>query len=139
MIISRILTLQKFAEALKSLKEFVPSFKNANKCYVPKTLKSCKHVWLRVDRVRRPLEAPYTGPHEVVERSEKYFVIKGYKNDLMTVSIDRLKPYVCKVNESKRKEEEKNLPSPEPDVPKPERTRSGRRIKWAKSVDFNYY
>ena len=102
-------------------------------------MKSCKHVWLRVDRVRRPLEAPYTGPHEVVQRAEKYFVIKGNKNDLMMVSIDRLKPYICKINPSKPKEVAQPLTSPEPDAPGPVKTRSGRRITWARKDDFTYY
>ena len=38
------------------------------KSYIPTDLKTCERVWLRVDRVRRALEAPYTGPYKVLER-----------------------------------------------------------------------
>ena len=34
--------------------------------FIPKELSKCSHVWLRIDRVKQPLEAPYSGPHEVV-------------------------------------------------------------------------
>lgn len=40
------------------------------------------------------MEAPYTGPFEVLRKTDKYFVIKT-NNDLhSTVSIDRLKPHI---------------------------------------------
>ena len=39
----------------------------------------------------RPLQKPYTGPHTVISRGEKFFVIdKNGQHQL--VSIDRLKP-----------------------------------------------
>ncbi|GBM25264.1 hypothetical protein AVEN_45901-1 [Araneus ventricosus] len=43
--------------------------------FVPTTLKSCSHVFLRVDSVQPQLSQPYTGPHEVVNRSDNVFVI----------------------------------------------------------------
>ena len=46
------------------------------KLFVPKDLQSCSHVFVRVDRVRRPLEAPYDGPFAVVSRSTDTFVVK---------------------------------------------------------------
>ena len=60
--------------------------------YVPAELARCSHVWLRVDRVRRPLEAPYIGPLPVVDRHDKFFVLRLPSGKLDTVSIDRLKP-----------------------------------------------
>ncbi|KAF2353534.1 Integrase catalytic core [Trinorchestia longiramus] len=59
--------------------------------YVPPDLQTCDKVWLRVDRVRKSLEAPYTGPFEVLKRSPKTFTLKLPQGD-STVSIDRLKP-----------------------------------------------
>jgi len=53
----------------------------------------CSKVWLRTDRVRKPLEAPYTGPYNVIRRSEKHFIIEMPNNIHNTVSIDRLKPF----------------------------------------------
>ena len=60
--------------------------------YLPKNLNVCDKVWLRVDRVRRSLEAPYTGPFKVLQRSPKHFVIELPNGTSSTVSIDRLKP-----------------------------------------------
>ncbi|KAF2345732.1 Reverse transcriptase domain [Trinorchestia longiramus] len=59
--------------------------------YVPPDLQTCDKVWMRVDRVRKSLEAPYTGPFEVLRRSPKTFTLKLPQED-STVSIDRLKP-----------------------------------------------
>ncbi|KAF2349906.1 Zinc finger H2C2-type histone UAS binding [Trinorchestia longiramus] len=59
--------------------------------YVPPDLQTCDKVWMRVDRVRRSLEAPYTGLFEVLRRSPKTFTLKLPQGD-STVSIDRLKP-----------------------------------------------
>ena len=62
------------------------------KSFVPKDLESCTHVWVRVDRVRRPLEAPYFGPLEVIKRGAKCFTLRKISGELITVSVDRLKP-----------------------------------------------
>lgn len=62
------------------------------KPYIPTGLKSCTHVWVRTDRVRRPLEAPYTGPFPVKKRMEKFFVIENLSGTDQAISIDRLKP-----------------------------------------------
>ena len=43
--------------------------------------------------MRKNLEAPYTGPFEVVSRKPKYFVLKLPQGET-TVSIGRLKPAV---------------------------------------------
>ena len=60
------------------------------KSFLPKDLMSCQKVWLRVDRVRKSLEAPYTAPYDVISRYEKHFVVKLPKGNT-TVRIDRLK------------------------------------------------
>ena len=58
---------------------------------VPKTLKDARFVFVRRDAQKSPLQNPYEGPFEVVERAEKHFVLKfGNRQD--SVSIDRLKP-----------------------------------------------
>ena len=48
-------------------------------------------MWVRVDRIRRPLEAPYSGPFLVVRRGEKYFVVDVLGRE-QSISVDRLKP-----------------------------------------------
>ena len=59
--------------------------------HVSDALSTCTHVFLRVDRVRKPLEPPYNGPYLVIARTDKHFTIEinGRKE---TVSLDRLKP-----------------------------------------------
>ena len=62
-----------------------------SKIFVHKDLKSTSHVFLRIDRVRKPLEPPYEGPYLVISRTPKYFTLK-IKNKEVNVTIDRLKP-----------------------------------------------
>ncbi|XP_031340905.1 uncharacterized protein LOC116169013 [Photinus pyralis] len=59
--------------------------------FVHPELQKCTHVFLRVDAVRKPLQQPYTGPHEVIKRSEKVYTIL-FNGKSVNVGIDRLKP-----------------------------------------------
>lgn len=59
--------------------------------FIPKDIGNCTHVFLRTDKVRAALEPPFTGPYEVLSRSNKMLTIK-VKNKPVTVSIDRVKP-----------------------------------------------
>ena len=70
-----------------------PALHIANNTYfVPKDLMSCTHVYLRVDRIRKALEAPYSGPFRVLRRFERCFEIQFPSGRNSVVSIDRLKP-----------------------------------------------
>ena len=69
-----------------------PDHHGEKKHFIPKNLKDCSHVWLRVDRVRKPLEAPYQGPFKVCNRSDKVFILEMPDGSEKSVSIDRLKP-----------------------------------------------
>ena len=68
---------------------------------IPEEIKSCPYVWIRIDRVKRPLEAPYQGPYKVLQRHEaaNQLLVKG---KVVIISLDRLKParlpeyYECK-------------------------------------------
>lgn len=41
------------------------------------SISTCTHVFLRSDAVWKPLQHPYTGPHEIVSRtSEKVYAVK---------------------------------------------------------------
>lgn len=59
--------------------------------FVPQDLKTCTHVFLRHDAVRRPLAPHYDGPYQVLSRSEKTITLEvaGRKH---LVSLDRVKP-----------------------------------------------
>ncbi|KAG8190889.1 hypothetical protein JTE90_010314 [Oedothorax gibbosus] len=60
--------------------------------FVQKDLENCTHVFLRTDRVKKPLESPYQGPFLVTRRTNKVFTILLDSNTETTVSIDRVKP-----------------------------------------------
>ena len=63
----------------------------SSRSHIPESLSSCSHVWLRTDRLRRALEAPYSGPFQVLRRFDQTFEIQLPQGPLV-VSIDRLKP-----------------------------------------------
>ena len=69
--------------------------KSSPKPFVASDLVKCPKVWLRVDRIRRSLEAPYSGPFDVISRHDKFFKLKLPQGET-TVSIDRLKPAYLK-------------------------------------------
>lgn len=61
------------------------------KTFISKDLSSCSHVFVRNNAVKPPLTAPYSGPHRVISRSDKFFKIDlGNRSD--NITIDRLKP-----------------------------------------------
>ncbi|KAF8783481.1 hypothetical protein HNY73_013638 [Argiope bruennichi] len=65
--------------------------KSHPKIFVHKDLESTFRVFLRIDRVRKPLEPPYDVPYFVISRTPKYFTLR-IKNKEVNVTIDRLKP-----------------------------------------------
>lgn len=82
--------VQRIREAFKNNR---PVRYNSSKktIFVHPELEKCKRVYVRVDRVREPLEMPYEGPYEVIKRTKKWYEldIKGKRD---AVSVDRLKP-----------------------------------------------
>ncbi|KAJ8722681.1 hypothetical protein PYW07_003861 [Mythimna separata] len=59
--------------------------------YIPRLLRTCSHVFVRNDAVRRPLTPTYNGPHRVLQRNDKTYTIQA-DGKTKTISIDRLKP-----------------------------------------------
>lgn len=104
-----------FRELQENFKEYVPmstQFHGHRSSFVHPQLHSSSYVWIRVDRVRRPLEAPYNGPFKVIQKQPKQFLcdVDGHRR---WISIDRLKPSVVNI----------------PFLPDVVVTRSGRHIK----------
>jgi len=60
--------------------------------FVPADLQTCKYVLVRIDAAQPSLNPRYTGPHLVISRADKYFVV-DLINRHDTVSIDRLIPF----------------------------------------------
>ena len=87
-------------------------------------------MFLREDALRGSLQQAYTGPHEVILRKDKYFIIKVKGKDV-TVSVDRLKPaYILKNDSSNVPESKFPITTTSPNF---KTTRSGRQVK---STDF---
>ena len=61
------------------------------KQYIPKDLFNATHVWLRIDRVRKPLEAPYTGPFKIIKLLRNVVIIDNNGKE-ESVTIERTKP-----------------------------------------------
>ena len=59
--------------------------------FVPNDLFKVSHVFIRSDRVRRPLTPPYDGPYPVLNKTPKHFTV-DVNGKHVVVSIDRLKP-----------------------------------------------
>ena len=71
--------------------------------YIPRDLFSCSHVWVRIDRILKPLEAPYEGPFLVIKRGDKTFTLEKPSGKHFVVSVDRLKPVYCSVSDTVEK------------------------------------
>lgn len=61
------------------------------KIFVHPDLKDCTHVFVRVDKVKKPLTQPYMGPFKVISKTDKYYKIIQQDTEKI-ISIDRLKP-----------------------------------------------
>lgn len=66
-----------------------------SKIFVPTALADCSHVFVRVDRVRQPLEEPYDGPFPVIRRNGDLFTVRvstrrGEEDQVLNMC--RLKP-----------------------------------------------
>lgn len=109
-----------FVKALKqhmtNLRPLPTHHHGKSNVFVHRDLASCTHVFVRNDAVKAPLQAPYDGPFEILNRSEKYYTVK-LKNRNISVSIDRLKPAFL-LNENLLESQsslDQNLPLPCPD------------------------
>lgn len=80
--------LRKSFEQFRSQPTRVPE---TNQIYVPEDLKTCDFVFVRVDKVKTGLTAPYEGPFEVVKRFRKVYIIRQGGKETK-ISVDRLKP-----------------------------------------------
>ena len=65
---------------------------NSKSAFVHKDLQTSTHVFIRSDHVKKPLEAPYTGPHEIINRlSDRVYNI-NVNGTPQNISVERLKP-----------------------------------------------
>ena len=84
--------------------------------YMPPNLKNCTHVWVRIDRVRRPLESPYQGPFPVIDLRDKTVEIQLPSGKSQIVSIDRVKPVILPKPPSTESKKFISKQDPEPTI-----------------------
>lgn len=136
-----------FVQNLKAaMEQLIPSPASnhgKSKIFIPKTLNSCTHVFVRQDAVRPPLHSPYEGPYLVLKRAKKTFTVK-IKNKEVVISINRLKPaYLLDDNDDTDEKQSSsnskiptertgNFPADEKDdsSAKERNTRCGRRVRF---------
>jgi len=84
--------LSKFREHMRQVRPTQTSHHIKEKMFLIKGIEQCSHVFIRTDAVKQPLEPPYSGPYEVIQRqTDRVYLLKV--NDKETaVSVDRLKP-----------------------------------------------
>jgi len=81
-----------FREHMQKVRPTSTAHQIKQKMFVLKGIDKCTHVFLRTDAVKQPLEAPYTGPHEIVRReNDRVFTIRLNGHET-AISVDRLKP-----------------------------------------------
>ncbi|XP_035207542.1 uncharacterized protein LOC118182311 [Stegodyphus dumicola] len=85
-----VYNLQQQMALLKPMKS-VDTCQSYQKGFVHRDLRTCTHVFVRVDRVKKPLEPAYDGPFPVAKRHDKYYSVHIKGKDV-NISIDRLKP-----------------------------------------------
>lgn len=119
--------LQKLRQKINKMSAVPKREHRQNKIFVHPELEKCTHVFVRCDKVSKPLTSPYYGPYEVLNRTNKYYNIKIADKEKV-ISIDRLKPaFMIENNDSadtpKKEQRKVNIDA------KPIVTRSGRTVK----------
>lgn len=83
--------INKLRERMRNIKSTNTKVPNNSKIYIPRSLDTCSHVFVRVDKIKPSLHPCYEGPYMVCRRFRKYFVVE-IKGKNTSISIDRLKP-----------------------------------------------
>ncbi|GBN03486.1 Gag-Pol polyprotein [Araneus ventricosus] len=83
--------LAEFRRTMQQIRPVPATNHSAKEVFVHPELLKCSHVFVRVDKVRRPLQQPYSGPHQFLKRTDKFFEL-DLNGKPTTVSMDRLKP-----------------------------------------------
>ncbi|GBN80837.1 hypothetical protein AVEN_232692-1 [Araneus ventricosus] len=108
------------------------------------TAHALMHGWIsRSDKVNPPLTPPYTGPHLVITRNDKNFII-DLNGKQSTVSIDRVKPAYLLADDTDHSDQTQSQriieePTPAPPNPiKPSTTRCGCKVRFPKHLVTDY-
>ena len=102
--------------------------------YMSNYLSDCTHVFVRNDKVKKPLQPPYNGSFKVLKRDKKYFTLQ-FQDRTDTVSLHRLKPaHIDNSASSSSSAESTSSPVPVTSTPITRVTHSGRHVRWPKHL-----
>ncbi|XP_014215682.1 uncharacterized protein LOC106644596 [Copidosoma floridanum] len=79
-------------QLFKSLKAVAAAHHSPAQPFVFKDHNKCSHVFKRDDKIKKPLEQPYTGPHRVINRNDSRTFTVEVDGEAKVVSTDQLKP-----------------------------------------------
>ncbi|GBM56795.1 hypothetical protein AVEN_38360-1 [Araneus ventricosus] len=130
----------KFKSIMQSINPISTSRHSIKAIYIHPSLQTCSHVFLRVDSVEPPLSPPYTGPHPVISRKEKTFVLKINDKNINYYRLSSYQSSVSLLSTPTSTHKLADAPSPiyapenEPAIVKPITTRSERHVHFPKRL-----
>jgi len=84
--------VKRFREQMRRVRPTDTAHHIKQKTFTHKTLGTCTHVFVRVDRTKKPLESPSEGPYEVIKRlTDRLFQIQ-IQEKTVNISTEKLKP-----------------------------------------------
>lgn len=92
--------LRRLREQMRSLRPTTTAHHIVEKPYIQNALTDATHVFMRIDRLKPALTAPYEGPFLVISKTRKIFKL-DVNGSQVNVSIDRLKPAHLPIIEEK--------------------------------------
>lgn len=84
--------LEDFRIYMRQIKPVPVAHHHKNRAFCFKDLRSCTHVFLRTDAVKKPLEQPYSGPFKILDRTSDQVYRIEIGGNAHNVSVERLKP-----------------------------------------------
>ncbi|XP_025829488.1 uncharacterized protein LOC112904215 [Agrilus planipennis] len=84
--------LEHLRQSMRKLRPKPTAHHHKPKIFTHKALHDCTHVFVRVDRVKKPLKQPYEGPFEVIRKTNEFCFRVNVNGTPTEILIDRLKP-----------------------------------------------
>lgn len=123
--------IQHFRQTMNKIRPTQTAHHTNEKPFIQRELSDCPRVFVRNDTVRKPLQQPYDGPFEVIQRHDKFFKLSINGKEKF-VTVDRLKAAFeekCDNTETIHTTEPRGTTTPF-------KTRSGRTVKFPDRLCF---
>lgn len=86
------LFLENLRQTMRQIRPTPIEHHHKAKPFFHKSLTSYSHVFIRVDAHRKPLESPYEGPFEIIQRTTDRVFLVNVNGKATSISTERLKP-----------------------------------------------